>query len=110
MCGRFDPRQGISHRECEPLPDVEVAGAVKLLLDIAVVVAGNLEGVSPIVGSHVERMGVSVTGGEGQPVRIPLGRSGLQAVVVGVVTTTNLGDVIQVWKPGIIWPSGLDRR
>src|SRR2546425_9595184 len=61
------------------MPDVEVAAGVLPFWMQAV-----LRGVSETIqGTVVEAMTVSVTGGEIQPVRKPLGQGRLQAVVVG---------------------------
>src|SRR5579863_4691883 len=89
----FFPGDGITGRESEAVPDVEVAAGV-----LRRCVIGVLRHVSvySIQGAVVQAMSVGVTGGEIQPVGNPLGQGRLQAVVVGTGKVRDLVDIPQV--------------
>ena len=74
----FFPGNGVTSRDRQAVPNVEVAAAVLPLWMRAVLWSLSLE----IQGTVVEAMTVGVTSGEIQPVKIPLGQGRLQAVVV----------------------------
>jgi hypothetical protein len=78
------------------MPDVEVAVAV-LRARIQAVLRKQSE---TIQGTVVEAMTVRVTDRETQPVRQPLGKGGLQAVVIGTANVVCIVDVLQVGELG----------
>src|ERR1700694_4278104 len=79
------------------MADIEVAAAVLTLWMVAILreLSGTMQ------GAVVEAMTVSVTGGERQPVRSPLGQGRLQAVVVGTGIVRHVVDNLQVWEARI---------
>src|SRR5579863_8969335 len=97
----FFPGDGITGRESEAVPDVEVAAGVL----VAWITGVLREEPVTIPGVVVEAMSVGVTAGEIKPVRNPLSQGRLQAVVVGNGIIRHLIDVPQVGEAG----SSVDR-
>src|SRR5579863_5610545 len=94
----FFPGKGVTGRESEAVPDVEVAAGVLGRRIIGVL----REGSETAYGTVVQAMTVSVTGGEIQPVRQPLGQGGLQAVEVGISVVRLPVDKLQIGEFGAV--------
>src|SRR5260370_6335 len=91
--------KGVTSRERPVVPDVEVAVGVLCLYVIAVLRQRS----ETVQGTFVQRMAVSVTGGEREAVSDALGEGGLQAVVVGIAVVGRVVDIPESGELGGVW-------
>src|SRR6202790_5475534 len=99
----FLPGNGVTSRDRQAVPNVEVAAGVLPLLMRAVLWRESLK----IQGTVVEAMTVGVTNGEIQPVRQPLCQGRLQAVVVrmgGILLFVNYLQIGEFGEEGTRLP------
>ena len=107
LAGRLDPRNRISRRDPQAMPDIHVAVSI-LILRVGRVRQGRrrLRALRPIVESMAEGIG----GEEAQAVVIPGVQGYLQSVVVGNKPIRCLFNVLEIWKLSVVGPRKLFSR